>query len=364
MAKKTALYDRHVALGARMISYEGWLLPVQYPTGPKEEHLRVRQAAGLFDIDHMGQIVVSGPDALAFLQRVMTADLSDLAEGGAKYSPMCYADGTVVDDTFIYHLPDRYWVIVNAANVEKDTDWLTYHAAGLAAKVENVSEETYMLALQGPRSEAILNPMAEADLAQLDFHHVIETTVADVPATVSRTGYTGEDGFEIYYAADSASTVWDAIIEAGSDYDLLPIGLAARDSLRLEPGLPLYGQEISAEIDPIQARLGWAVDLAKDFVGRESLLKVALEGPKSRLVGFRMIEGGVPRHGYDILIEGTVVGTVTSGGYAPTLDAFIGLGYVPAEQARTGRTLDIDIRGRKKPAEIVRLPFYRPSYRR
>lgn len=364
MTKSTALYDRHVALGARMVDFHGWMLPVQYPTGPKEEHLRVRRAAGLFDIDHMGQVAVSGPDALAFLQSVMTADLDGMAVGAARYALLCYEDGGVVDDTFIYRLADRYLVVVNASNNAKDTEWLGYHRAGFDVQVENVSEETYMLALQGPASEAILQPLCAGDLAALKARRAMETTVAGAEALVSRTGYTGEDGFELYFPAEHACAVWDAIMASGEPHGLVPAGLAARDSLRLEAAMPLYGQEISPERNPLQARLGWAVALDKRFVGREALLKVRLEGSPERLIGFQMNEGGVPRHGYAISHEGQVVGEVTSGGYAPTLDRFIGLGYVPTDLAAPGTPLDIVIRNRTKPARVVSLPFYKPTYRR
>jgi len=363
MANKTALYDRHVALGARMVDFAGWLLPVQYPTGPKVEHRRVREAAGLFDIDHMGQIVVSGPDALPFLQHVMTADVARFGLGEANYSLMCYADGTVVDDVFIYRLPDRYFVAVNASNNEKDTRWLAHHVGDWDVAVQNVSEETYMLALQGPRAEAILQPLAEADLASLPRHHAVETRVAGASGLVGRTGYTGEDGFELYLDATQAARVWDALLAAGAPEGLVPAGLAARDTLRLEAALPLYGQEISPSITPFAARLGWVVSFDKGpFVGREALLKERLEGPARRLIGLRMTEGGVARHGYPIVsAEGEPIGEVTSGSYGPAVDAFIGLGLVAPEHARTGTAIGVEIRGRVKPAVVVRLPFYKAS---
>lgn len=346
-----------------MVDFAGWLLPVQYPTGPKEEHRRVREAAGLFDIDHMGQITVSGPDALPYLQSVMTADVARFALGEANYSLMCYADGTVVDDVFIYRLPDRYFIAVNASNNDKDTRWLEHHRAGLDVEVRNVSAETYMLALQGPRAEAILQPLAGEDLSALERHHVIETQVAGVGAIVGRTGYTGEDGFELYFPAEHAGAVWDALLEAGAPHGLLPAGLAARDTLRLEAALPLYGQEISPSITPFAARLGWVVSFDKGpFVGREALLKERLEGPARRLIGLRMTEGGVARHGYPIVsAEGEPIGEVTSGSYGPAVDAFIGLGLVAPEHARTGTAIGVEIRGRVKPAVVVRLPFYKAS---
>ncbi len=301
MAKQTQLYDRHIARGGRMVEFAGYWLPVQYPTGPKEEHIRVRTAAGLFDIDHMGQVRVQGPDALAFLQRIMTADVSRFRLGRANYSLMCYHDGTVVDDTFIYRLPDSYFVAINASNNAKDTRWMEAHRGGLDVSVENISEETYMLALQGPLAEAILQPLCDADLSGVRFHSLVKANVAGVPTLVGRTGYTGEDGFELYFPAEQAGHLWDRILEIGEPQGLIPCGLAARDSLRLEACMPLYGQEISAERTPLEAGLGWAVALNKPhWIGREALLKVSLEGPDETLVAFKMVDRGVPRHGYAV----------------------------------------------------------------
>jgi len=365
MAKATKLYDRHVQLGARIIDFAGWLLPVQYPTGPKAEHLRVRQAAGLFDIDHMGQVVVRGPDALPFLQKVMTADVSAIPLGHAQYSLMCYEDGGIVDDTFIYHLPGRYFVAINASNNVKDTRWLNYHRIGFDVTVENISEETYMLALQGPQAPEILAPLCAGDVRNLAYHTALETTVAGVPALVGRTGYTGEDGYELFFPADQAGMIWDKLMESGAPYGLLPIGLAARDTLRSEPCMPLYGQEISASLDPISAGFGWAVAFDKgDFIGREALLKVRLEGPTRKLVGFKMTAGGVPRHGYEVVVDGVACGEVTTGLYSPTLDAFVGMAYAPAAYSALGATIGVRIRDKIKPAVIVKRPFYTPAYRR
>jgi len=365
MAKKTELFDRHVSLGGRIVEFAGWLLPVQYPTGPKEEHHRVRNAAGLFDIDHMGQVIVRGPDALPFLQRIMTADVASFSVGSANYSLMCYEDGGVVDDTFIYRLPDRYFVAINASNNAKDTRWMGYHQGGLDVSVENVSDETYMLALQGPKAEDILNPLCAYDLTTLAFHTGIETEVVGVPALVGRTGYTGEDGFELFFPTSKAGLIWDSIMESGKPMGLLPIGLAARDSLRFEPCLPLYGQEISATGNPLEAGLGWAVALDKPgFVGREALLKLRLEGAGRKLVGFEMVAPSVPRHGYEVVVDGNVCGEVTTGMYAPTADAFVGLAYVPAEHSAIGTEIGIVIRDKVKAARIVKKPFYIPSYRK
>lgn len=362
---KTLLYGRHVALGGRMVSFAGFELPVQYAAGPKAEHSAVRERAGLFDIDHMGQLVVSGPDALPFLQHMLTADIAAIPLNHAAYALLCYADGGTVDDTFVYHLPNRYFVAINASNNQKDTDWLAAHAIGYDVSVQNVSEQTYMMALQGPLAGAILQPLCPADLAALAYHEAIETTVAGVPGIVSRTGYTGEDGFELYLQATGAVSVWDALMAVGQPQGMLPIGLAARDSLRFEACMPLYGQELSATISPLQAGLGWAVSWTKgDFVGRDALLKQRLEGVGCSLVAFRMIDRGVPRHEYDILSAGRVVGQVTSGMYAPTLDQFLGLGYLPAALRKPGTEICISIRGREHRAVIVKKPFYTPAYRR
>lgn len=370
MATKTLLYERHVALGGRMVEFAGWLLPVQYPTGPNAEHQSVRQAAGLFDIDHMGQVLVSGPDALGFLNRVMTADVSRFAVGTAHYALMCYADGGVVDDAFIYRLDaNRYLAAINASNNTKDTRWLNYHKlSSEKVVIENVSESTYMLSLQGPRALDILAPLVEADLTGLKFHRSTETSFQATPPfriMIGRTGYTGEDGFELFFPAERAPEVWDTLMEAGKPYGLAPIGLAARDSLRFEPCMPLYGQEISPTINPIEAGLGFACAFEKDtFIGREALLKVQLEGPARRLVGFEMLQGGVARHGYPVVIDGTVCGEVTSGMYSPTLDKLLGLAYIPSDRATVGGEIGIQIRDKVKLARIVARPFYRPSYRK
>lgn len=365
MAKKTALYDRHVALGARLVEFAGWLLPVQYPSGPKAEHLAVRSAAGLFDIDHMGQVVVSGPDALPFLQHVMTADVATFALGSANYALMCYADGGVVDDTFVYRLPGRYFVAINAANVRKDVRWLRYQAQGFAVSVEDISEQTYMLALQGPSAQAILQPLCAANLGALSYHTAAETTVAGVQTLVGHTGYTGEDGFELFFPRTEAPRVWDELLHIGQPHGIEPIGLAARDSLRFEACMPLYGQEISATRGPIEAGLGWAVALGKPgFVGRDALLKARLEGTAQKLVGLEMTESGVPRHGYQVRCGGEPCGEVTSGLYAPTLDKFLALAYVPAAFSAPGTALGVVIRDKVKAAVVVPRPFYLPAYRR
>jgi len=360
MPNRTGLYERHLALGARMTTFAGWEMPLQYTAGALREHAAVREAAGLFDIDHMGRLTVSGPDALPFLQRMISSDIAVMEPGDARYGLLCYEDGGVVDDVFVYALEGRYLVVVNAANVAKDARWLDAHVGGLDVAIRDISPETTMLAVQGPAAEGILDPLCPAELSSMRRHTCGETTVLGVPGIVGRTGYTGEDGFELYLDAEGAASVWDGLLEAGEPHGLVPAGLAARDSLRFEACLPLYGHELGPDRDPIAAGLGWAIawDVGP-FVGREALLKVRLEGPAERLVGIEMVERGVPREGYRIVHEGEPCGVVTSGMLAPTLERFLALGYVPAELAKVGTRLGVAIHGRVREAVVVKRPFYK-----
>jgi len=360
--KRTPLYETHLALGARMVEFGGWEMPVQY-TGILEEHHAVRSAAGLFDIDHMGQIEVQGPDALSYLQCLASNDIAKMQVSEAAYGLMCYADGTIVDDIFTYRLTGRYFIAVNASNTDKDYFWMLQHTADCNVQVTNLSDQTCMLALQGPKSEAILQTLTPAKLNDLAYHHCLEGNVADVPTLIGRTGYTGEDGFELFFPVEHARKVWDAILEAGKPFGLKPCGLGARDSLRFEAKMPLYGQEIGPDITPIEAGLGWAVALdapgKERLIGRDALLKVKLEGAKHRLVGFEMIDRGIPRHNYEIAVGGQIVGHVTTGMYSPTLGKNIGLGYVPAQYAKRGTELEVIIRGKNLKAVVVPTPFYK-----
>jgi aminomethyltransferase len=360
---RTALYDSHLALGGRMVEFAGWELPVQYPTGPTVEHHAVRKAAGLFDIDHMGQIEVRGPDAETFLQRIQTWDISRMAMHEAHYGLLTYADGTIVDDIFIYRLPGRWLVIVNAGNRAKDMAWMEAHTAGLDVSLLDMSDELYMLALQGPRAEAILQPLIVDDLTALATRYAIETAILGHRCVVGRTGYTGEDGFELYLPAAAATELWDALLAAGKDHGLLPCGLAARDSLRFEACMPLYGHEIDANTNPLEARLGWAIAWDKEFIGRAALLKTKLEQPSRLLVGFEMIDRAVPRDHYPIAVNNKEAGHVTTGMKSPTLDKFLGLGYVPKQHSALGTEIDIVVRDVPKRAKIVKRPFYTPRYK-
>ena len=363
--KQTPLVERHRQLGARMVEFAGWYMPVQYK-GIIVEHQTVRAIAGLFDLGHMGQVEVRGRDALAFLQYVTPNDVARLQPGEAQYSMLLYPNGGVVDDILVYARPSGagYFVVVNAANTEKDVAWLCEQRArrsDLEVDITDVSDRTGMLAIQGPKAEVILQRLTRANLLEVEYFHAIDTDVAGVPAMVARTGYTGEDGFELYCPIEQVVALWDRLLETGAPDGMLPIGLGARDTLRLEACLPLYGNELSPEITPLEAGLGWVVKLDKgDFIGREALLRQKSEGIPRKLVGFKLVErGGVPRSHCEVRAEGKTVGFVTSGTTSPTLRENVGLALIAQQYAGIGRPLDIVIRGRPVRAEQVKTPFYK-----
>jgi aminomethyltransferase len=363
--RETALRDRHEALGARLIPFAGWLMPVQY-SGVIDEHRTVRSAAGLFDLGHMGQVRITGADALPYLQLITTNDVSALEPGGAQYSLLPNEQGGVIDDIIVYRLPDEpgYLVVVNAANHAKDVAWMQTQRLTrpqLEVDVDDVSESLGMIAIQGPMAPEIVAGLTETDLSGLDPFRCLRTTVAGQPVLVARTGYTGEDGFEFYVPQDRTTALWDALMAAGTPRGLKPIGLGARDTLRLEARMPLYGNELADDISPLEAGLGWAVKLDKGpFVGRDAIAVVKESGPPRRTVGFQLLErAGSARHGYPVKADNRTVGVVTSGAHSPTLGTEIGLALVEASVAGVGRPLDIEIRGRPVRAEQVKLPFYR-----
>jgi aminomethyltransferase len=362
----TPLYDRHVAMGARMVEFGGWEMPVQY-SGIVDEHNAVRNAAGLFDISHMGEFELKGPDALAFLQHVVTQDVAKIGEGLANYALLCRPNGGIVDDIFIYNLPDGYLVVVNASNIDKDFAWMREQAGTFDVTLENISDEAAMLALQGPHAEAILARATNADVVNLPFHGVtVASLLGDIPAIVARTGYTGEDGFELFIDNGYAARVWDALLEMGRADGLKPCGLGARDSLRFEACLALYGHEISDDINPYEAKLGWVVKLDKgDFVGRDALQAVKQAGATRKLVGFEMVDRGIARGEYEIRsLDGERVGVVTTGMPSPTLGRNLGLGYVPAALAAEGSEFNVIVRERPVRARVVKTPFYKPRYKK
>jgi aminomethyltransferase len=362
--KRTPLYDTHVALGARLVEFGGWEMPVQY-SGILDEHHAVRNAAGLFDIDHMGQIEVTGRDALAFVQHMLTSDLAALDLFQAKYAILCYADGTIVDDTFVYKLPGKtksappkFMIVVNAGNREKDFAWLNAHRGKFKIELRDVSDEFYMLAFQGPQAESVLQKLESFDLAKIKYHHAREFKIGKERGIIARTGYTGEDGFELFIPARHGKHVWDAILEHGKAAGVKPIGLGARDSLRFEAKMVLYGHEIDAHTSPIEAGLSWACDLTKDFVGRDCMLKRKLEGVVKKLVGIEMIDRGIARQGYEIAKDGNPIGVITSGMFAPTFEKNLALGYVVPEMSALGAEFDAIVRGKPLKARVVKTPFY------
>lgn len=360
--RETPLHAVHQRMGAKMVAFGGWDMPVRY-SGDLEEHRAVRTAAGLFDLGHMGQAEITGRDALPFIQWLVTNDFATLPTDAARYTLLCRPDGGTLDDLIIYRLPDRWFVVLNAANRESDIAWMQARRADRAdldVTVEDVSDRLGMLALQGPRAGAILQKLTNVDLAAVAYFHSAEGLVDGVPTLIARTGYTGEDGFELYFPIEQNEHLWTAILEAGRPEGLQPIGLGARDTLRLEAKMALYGHELTEEINPLEAGLGWAVNFDKgEFVGRAALLKVKQEKPARRLVGFKMVErGGAPRAGYEVQVDGERVGHVTSGTHAPTLNQSIGLALVRRGVAGVGKPLDIIIRGKPVRAEQVKTPFY------
>jgi glycine cleavage system T protein (aminomethyltransferase) len=358
--KRTPLYEQHVALGARLVEFGGWEMPVQY-SGIMEEHRAVRTQAGLFDVSHMGEFKIEGPDALAFLQHLVPNDVSRLAMNQALYTQLCLPDGGTVDDLIIYHLADNhYMLVVNAANIDKDLAWVEQQAKGFDVQVTNQSDTTALLALQGPEAQAILQPLTKVELSTVRYYHCEPGIVDGINCIISRTGYTGEDGFELYCAPADAPKLWNDLLAAGKERGLLPVGLGARDTLRLEAGYCLYGHELDEQTNPLEASLGWTVKLNKDeFIGRDALLKVKEQGPKRKLIGIEMIERGVCRGGYTLSEDDQHIGALTSGAPSPTLNKNIGMGYIEASHAVIGKTVYVDIRGKRTAALIVALPFYK-----
>ncbi|HEY0385048.1 MAG TPA: glycine cleavage system aminomethyltransferase GcvT [Pyrinomonadaceae bacterium] len=362
--KQTPLNAAHRRQGARMVDFGGWDMPVQYPLGTVEEHLRTRTHAGLFDVSHMGEIDVRGADAIAFVNRLCSNDAAKLVDGQAQYSALTTPDGTVIDDLLVYRFAeDRLLLVVNAGTTEKDWEWIKSHQRGEAVELRNVSADYCQLAVQGPDALSILQPLTDVPLTEIKYYHFREGLVDGVPSIISRTGYTGEDGFEVYAAADQAEGLWERILDAGNagtPEGVAPCGLAARNTLRLEAAMALYGHEIDETTTLLEANLGWICKLNKgDFIGRERLMRQKEEGVRQKLVGFEMSERGIARDGQEVIIGGERLGRVTSGSPAPYLKKNIGLAYVPVEFASEGQAIEIDVRGRSVAAAIVRTPFYK-----
>ncbi len=366
--RETPLYERHVALGARIVPFAGYSMPVQY-SGILNEHKAVRSAAGLFDLGHMGQVDVTGPDALNYLQYVTTNDVSSLEPGQAHYSLLPNDRGGVIDDIIIYRRPrgDGFMVVINASNHEKDVSWLLNlrnMRTDFDVSVEDISDQTGMIAIQGPRAVEIVQKLTDAVLHSMPYFSWQSANVAGIPSMMARTGYTGEDGFEFYTKIDQIGELWDALLQAGNTEGEVPVGLGARDTLRLEARMPLYGNELGDDISPLEAGLGWAVKLDKgDFIGREHIAAMKEHGPPRRTVGFAFTErAGSPRSHYDVQVDGQTVGYVTSGAMSPTLGQNIGLALVDRDVAGVGKPLEIVVRDKPVKAVQVKTPFYKRDY--
>ncbi|WP_273130095.1 glycine cleavage system aminomethyltransferase GcvT [Bacillus weihaiensis] len=361
--KRTPLFDVYKNYGAKTIDFGGWDLPVQF-SSIKEEHEAVRAKAGLFDVSHMGEVEVRGTNSLAYLQKVMTNDVSLLKDGGAQYTAMCYKDGGTVDDLLIYKKADNdYLLVINASNIEKDINWLKENLIG-DVTLTNISDEIALLALQGPAAQTILQTLTETDLSTIRFFKFIDgVEIAGKKVLVSRTGYTGEDGFELYCNEKDAVDLWETILESGQKDGLIPCGLGARDTLRFEATLPLYGQELTKDITPIEAGIGFAVKTNKqeDFNGKDVLKEQKENGVKRKLVGIELLDKGIPRHGYEVFVNNEKIGEVTTGTQSPTLKKNIGLALIDKEFAELGTKLEVQIRKKRLNAVVVATPFYKRS---
>lgn len=358
--KKIALSAKHQELNAKMVSFAGFNMPVSYE-GVNIEHETVREKLGVFDVSHMGEFLISGENALELIQKISSNDASKLVDGKAQYSCMPNEDGGIVDDLIIYRIDaEKYLLVVNASNIEKDWNWIAHHN-NMDATMRDMSDEMSLLAIQGPKAAEAMQSLTDIDLANMKFYTFEVGTFADVDKViVSATGYTGSGGFEIYFKNEDAEQIWDAVMNAGKEYGIKPIGLAARDTLRLEMGYCLYGNDIDETTSPIEAGLGWITKFTKDFINSEALKEEKENGPKRKLIAFELDERGIPRQGYDIVDEnGKKIGEVTSGTMSPSLEKGIGLGYVPAEVAGVGNKIFIQIRKKAVPATQVKLPFYK-----
>ncbi len=359
--KHTNFFDIHKRLGAKIVSFAGFEMPIQYPKGILQEHMAVRERAGIFDVSHMGEVEVRGADALAFIQKISINDASKLEPGKAQYSAMCYPDGGVVDDMLVYHCGDYYMLVINGSNVEKDVAWMRENAEGFDIQLDDISDDISLLAIQGPRAIEILQPLTEANLNNISYYSFTTGELATVPMIISRTGYTGELGFELYFRGDQATAeaVWNAIMDAGASSGIEPVGLGARDTLRLEKGYCLYGNDIDQTTNPLEAGLGWITKINKgEFNGKEAIVRTKEEGPKRKLVGLKVqADKFIARHGYPVTANGEEVGTVTSGNISPILNTGIAMGYVRTDLATPGTIVNISARGKEFAAEVVKPPF-------
>ena len=357
MIKHTPFHDRHIALGAKMHEFAGYMMPISY-TGINQEHLQIRNKIGVFDVSHMGEFCVEGEHAEDFLQYITINDVKQLVNGQAQYSAMCYPDGGIVDDLIIYRFNHKkYMMVVNASNIDKDFAWAGEHLIDNVTLIDH-SDETALLAIQGPKTLKVLQALTDVALKDIEFYHFATGKLAGKDMIISRTGYTGEPGFELYHDPENSSELWDAIFEAGETEGIQAVGLAARDTLRLEMKYALYGNDIDKDTNPIEAGLGWITKLdTDDFIGKEELLKVKEEKPFQRLIAFKMLDRAIPRHGYELYHDDKRVGKVTSGTMSPSLGIGIGTGYVQRDFSKIGTEISLDVRGKRLKALIVKPPF-------
>lgn len=356
--KRTPFFNKHLDLKAKMIHFGNWEMPVQY-TSIIEEHKAVRSSVGIFDVSHMGEIVITGKEAMNALQNIITNDLTRLSQNQVQYTAMCYPHGGIVDDLLVYKFNDEHFLLcVNASNTEKDFNWIKENTPSNVL-VENKSDEFAQLAIQGPNSSSVIQKLVDFDIRNIKYYWFQIEKIKGVEMIISRTGYTGEDGFELYFDHKFAEMIWDTILDAGQEYNIKPVGLGARDTLRLEMGYCLYGNDIDETTSPLQAGLEWITKLKKpSFIGKEAIEKEKKEGIKRKLIGFEILESGIARYNYPIYFEGKEIGKVTSGTLSPTLNKAIGMGYVETLYAEVGKEIDIGIRNRKVKAKIIKPPFY------
>jgi aminomethyltransferase len=354
--KKTGFYDKHVENNAKLVEFAGYYMPIQY-NSILEEHKRVRSTVGLFDVSHMGEIEISGANAPDFINYITINDVSKIEINQAQYTAMCYGDGGIVDDLIVYYFKDHYLLVVNAANTQKDFEWIMENKTN-NIDIKNISDNISQLAVQGKKALATLQKLTDIDLSSIKFYWFVEGELAKTPMMISSTGYTGEPGFELYFNSKDSEKVWDQIIKAGKEYDIAPIGLGARDSLRLEKKYCLYGNDIDSSTNPLEAGLGWITKFdKKDFIGKNALLKIKQEGVKRKLMGFEVEGRMIPRHGYEIKKNNEINGFVTSGAFSPILQKNIGLGYVNIMYSSIGEDIEIESNGRSVLAKIVKTPF-------
>jgi len=355
--QRTPLFEEHHRLGAQMTTFGGWAMPLQY-SSIREEHQAVRQTAGLFDLSHMGEIAIDGPNAEALVQRLLTNDVKSLSPGRARYSLLCTERAGIIDDLLVYSLERGYLMVVNAARQDRDYEWMREHAIA-AAHVRNVGPETALIGVQGPQAIALVQRLADRELQGLKYYTFVDGQVAGVPCRISRTGYTGEDGFELFCRPKDAPRLWRTLLDEGRSQELRPAGLGARDTLRLEAGMRLYGNDMDEDTNPLEAGLGWTVKFDKDFIGREALLQARERGLSRMTIGLRMLDRSIPRHGYPVLHGGRRVGVVSSGNVSFTLGYSVAMAFVPPDLAQPGTRLAVEVRGMAAPAEVVELPFYK-----